>query len=463
MKSQKLSRRDFLRGAGLTGLGLTLAAAGCQPKTVIVEKEVEKIVKETVVVEKEAPTPAPMEVVQIQHAHWGRPIQGEAWQQCLDFFMERFPYIEVERIHIPSNYPDKMMTAFAAGTGPDVLRISGQMVDVLALQGSLLALEPFIEQSGIDLDEWVPGVWEYGFWKGHQYLLPVFWVTSVVAYNKDLFDAEGLDYPTKEWTQHEFRDIAIALSKRTESGLPEQYGCQLNRGNQYLAVWAHQNGGETFDRDICPTEYHWDHPKTIEALQFLADLVNVDQAAPTIADEQAGLAGFTSGRIGMGICGPWDWLMYNAEADFEWGLVETPSNVGEFRPTSWTGQMAINAETEKTDAAWEFLHFCTTSETGQGVLCEKLVMCPVTRALQLKLWPRICQFINVPDGTVVTDLYDAPVMHFNPTGPTWAEVRNTYLNPAFEEILLGNRKASEVLPEIADQVNEILNREECPK
>ena len=49
-----LSRRDFIRGAGLAGLGASLAAAGCQPKTVVVEKVVTQVVtekvKETVIV-----------------------------------------------------------------------------------------------------------------------------------------------------------------------------------------------------------------------------------------------------------------------------------------------------------------------------------------------------------------------------------------------------------------------------
>ena len=42
MKTRKLNRREFLKGVGLASVGLGLAAAGCQPKTVVVEKEGEK-------------------------------------------------------------------------------------------------------------------------------------------------------------------------------------------------------------------------------------------------------------------------------------------------------------------------------------------------------------------------------------------------------------------------------------
>ena len=45
----KLSRRKFLSGLGAAAAGAAIAA--CQPKTVLVEKEVTKVVKETVMVE----------------------------------------------------------------------------------------------------------------------------------------------------------------------------------------------------------------------------------------------------------------------------------------------------------------------------------------------------------------------------------------------------------------------------
>jgi peptide/nickel transport system substrate-binding protein len=51
MSSSRFSRRDFLKQAALAAIGGTLVA--CQPKTIVVEKEVEKVVKETVVVKEE--------------------------------------------------------------------------------------------------------------------------------------------------------------------------------------------------------------------------------------------------------------------------------------------------------------------------------------------------------------------------------------------------------------------------
>ena len=51
MSEKRLSRRALLRAA--LGTGASLALAACQPKVVEVTKEIEKIVKETVVVKEE--------------------------------------------------------------------------------------------------------------------------------------------------------------------------------------------------------------------------------------------------------------------------------------------------------------------------------------------------------------------------------------------------------------------------
>ena len=56
MIESKLTRRSFLRGAAMTAAGF-LAVSCAQPTAQVIEREVpvEKIVKETVVVQKEVP------------------------------------------------------------------------------------------------------------------------------------------------------------------------------------------------------------------------------------------------------------------------------------------------------------------------------------------------------------------------------------------------------------------------
>ena len=65
-----VSRRDFLKAAGISAAAGALAA--CQPKTVIVKEtvEVEKVVKETV----EVTAAVPVEFEEFDLVHWARDI-----------------------------------------------------------------------------------------------------------------------------------------------------------------------------------------------------------------------------------------------------------------------------------------------------------------------------------------------------------------------------------------------------
>ena len=105
--AKKLSRRSFLRGMGVTGAGLAAMMAGCQPKTVVVEKEVtvevekekivevekEKVVKETVVVEKmTGPVGLEDQTLRFGYGGWAQSYA----EIMITNFQSRYPNVNVE-------------------------------------------------------------------------------------------------------------------------------------------------------------------------------------------------------------------------------------------------------------------------------------------------------------------------------------------------------------------------------
>lgn len=446
--NQRMNRRQFLKMSAVVAAGSIVGA--CAPATTAPSSSTA------------APgaTSAPAQKVKIAFQHWGNAIEAAGYKRVLEAFMAKFPNIEVQQNYVADSatYGQKLMTSLAGGTGPDIFRVEGGWASgLLANGGSLLALDSYIAKAGIKLDEWVPGVKEYGNWNGKQFLLPVAAVGIFLAYNKDLFDAAKVPYPDKSWNFAKLRETALKLTQKDASGRPTVYGFQFNRAEQYLNPWIHQNDGKTYDRDISPKQCLMNDPKTAEALQFLSDLINVDKVSPTIADETAGLSVFANGKIAMANCGSWDWLAYHDQAKFNWDVVTLPTNVGELRPTLWTGQVAINATTKYPDAAWELLNFLTATEDGQTVVSDAIAQAPVTKALQAKLWSKTCERLGAKNGmTVTTDIFGAKNPHMRPTGPTYTEALNTVLNPGLEEIFLGRRKAAEVLAEAAPKITAIL-------
>ena len=156
------SRRKFLRMVGLSSAAV--AAAACQPKVVEVEKVVtqevekivEKVVKETVIVEGTPQIvekivtvqPAqPFEGVALRVGHWW----GESFNPVGEGFMERYPGIDFAMEPAPwDGYHDKLFTQLAAGTGQDVNFIdAGQFFKFFAAKASL-PLNDYFDRDAID-------------------------------------------------------------------------------------------------------------------------------------------------------------------------------------------------------------------------------------------------------------------------------------------------------------------------
>ena len=137
MGKKRMSRREFLRGAGLAGVGLTLTAVGCQPQTVVVETEKvvketvvvteEKVVKETVVVEVEKQAPASTGPTPI--VFWFQAENHEPeYKARIPEFNEKFnidmSYELLSRDAMNKKFPATLMS----GTGfPDIIEMNAEV------------------------------------------------------------------------------------------------------------------------------------------------------------------------------------------------------------------------------------------------------------------------------------------------------------------------------------------------
>ncbi|MGC9361047.1 MAG: ABC transporter substrate-binding protein, partial [Anaerolineae bacterium] len=222
MTQGEMGRRQFLRLAGL-GCGATFLAA-CKrevvvetlveevekvvKETVVVEKEVEKVVKETVVVEKEVEkivtaTPV-MQEVTVRFMIWGGAAEKAAWDARYKLFRDKYPNIRVAIVYPPGNYQEKLTAMIASGTAPDVFIPGSMRLDVP--RGILLPLDAYMEADpDFDADDFLPGTLERGQYQGVQYCMPGGIGPQVVFWNVDYFEEAGLENPNDlhergEWT-----------------------------------------------------------------------------------------------------------------------------------------------------------------------------------------------------------------------------------------------------------------------
>nr|NIR25761.1 extracellular solute-binding protein [Gammaproteobacteria bacterium] len=121
--------------------------------------------------------------------------------------------------------------------------------------------------------------------------------------NLDLLEEAGVDVPTEDWDMNDLLEAAIALTKDKDGdGEIDQWGVFLPTTWSAGFYWIVKNfGGDFWDEAI--TESKFNQPETIEAFQYVTDLLWKHQVMPS-ADLLQGIGlgagtAFAEGLIGI--------------------------------------------------------------------------------------------------------------------------------------------------------------------
>jgi len=192
-EQKKITRREFLRWAGVATAGLAGAAAlgGCaQPTPEIIEKE--KIV--TKEVEKVVTaTPAPKEI-ELTFFNWASA--EEATRKNIEGLMAQFeaenPGVKFKNVQFGfGDIQNQTLIAITGGNPPDIVQQSSNMPFELAAMGALQPLDEYV--SADYLADNFPGALAAGTMDGKLYALPWIITPHGFWYNKKLMADLGLD------------------------------------------------------------------------------------------------------------------------------------------------------------------------------------------------------------------------------------------------------------------------------
>ena len=191
----------------------------------------------------------------------------------------------------------------------------------------------------------------------------------VLYYNKDMFDAAGLEYPQADWTWDDLLTAAQALTKDGVYGFyaPVTY-------NELYKVVA-QNGGALFDEDGNPTI---DSAENVEALQWMLDKMLEYHIQPT-SEEMSGKTPedmFKNSEIAMEVTGSWMVTTF-ADAPFEWDIALEPGNTDQVHHVFADGIVA-SANTKNAEAAWKLIKFLSTDATAARSVLDSSWDLPAT-------------------------------------------------------------------------------------
>jgi len=315
------------------------------------------------------------------------PVWAEVIGNAINAWQEDYcPGAEVELIQQPwEQYWDLLQTNAAGGDLPDVFNMSQDRFYFYADNDALLNLQPYWDEYGVDTTVWGTGLVDPYRWgeDGDLYAGPVNWDTVALFYNKDMFDAAGLDYPTADWTWDDFASAAAALTD------PENdvYGASVY--TEYQAGYANWIAatGTTPVVDAERTQCTLTEPGSIEALTFLKDLL--DQGyMPSVSIQGGANANdafnyWLNERVAMVSGGSWKLPEAIANATFNWDVVQLPKHpdTGISRPILHSVGYVAASNSDNPDLAANLILYLSSDE-GQQFFAEAGGVAPANPALQ---------------------------------------------------------------------------------
>ena len=269
--------------------------------------------------------------------------------------------------------PQKLMTAIAGGSPPDVMYQNRFAVSGWAARGAFMPLNDLIARDHIDTSDLYPACLNEATYRGKVYAIPYDTDCRALYYNRDLFRDAGLDpdRPPRTWT--ELLDYAITLTKRDSRGRLKRIGFIPNHGNSWLYFYGWQNGGEFMSPD--GKRCTLNDPKIVEALEWITHAYDVMGGRREVVSgfESSFVTGETSadpfmiGKVAMKIDGDW-FLNFIAryKPDLDFGVAPAP--VPEGRPyITWSGgfSLVIPVGAKHPDEAWEFIKWMTSLDAAR--------------------------------------------------------------------------------------------------
>jgi multiple sugar transport system substrate-binding protein len=321
------------------------------------------------------------EAVDITFMMWGAPEELEVWQAVVDDFHAANPNINVTvDVSDWDSYWAKLNTMIAGGTPPDVFAMDAPYYLDWQSRGALLNLQPYIDQSEGFLDGIYPQTLEAYKVEDGYYGLPRDFQTIVLFYNKDMFDAAGLEYPTADWTYEDLSAAAKELTLDTDGdGKTDQYGLWTDMWDMELfwssAIWSH--GGEVISADHTQTLIG--EPEARAAWEYI-DALFKDGSVPAPATSgEYGDDLFQSGVAAMTTIGHWAVPGY-VGAGINMGVAPMPAGPAGHATSVNSAGFVVSANTPHPEETWKFVEFAL-SEDGQTKLAQLGFAIPVLQSV----------------------------------------------------------------------------------
>lgn len=289
--------------------------------------------------------------------------------ELIKAYNEINPNLEINCIEIPNNeYMDKMIVQLSGNADIDMYWAgnNAQYSDFIS-KGLAMPMDDLIARDQVDMAPY--GITYDGIkYEGKVYEMPIRNSIWVLYYNKDLFDAAGVEYPKGSMSYEEFRELAKKMT--SGSGEDKIWGAYIHTWPISWDRYAIQQGHTIIDTDLTPFT---------EALKFRLDMEADGSIMPyteQIATSAHYKNEFSKGTLAMHVMGDFHigqmrQMEQDGEIDFNWDIAASPvpEGVSANTTTGMSAGFCINTKSKNVEASWDFLKYIA-GEAGAEVYVQ---------------------------------------------------------------------------------------------
>lgn len=288
-----------------------------------------------------------------------------------------YPYATVTYTQLdPSTYDQQVLSALAAGTGPDVFEIGDRAVP--QWQSVITPMPAALEaQFGpLQIQNDFPDVVTQDFVQGSTiYALPLSVDTLAMVYNKDLFNTAGIAVPPTTWDQFE-ADVAKLRVLNPNGQLAQSAAAiggsetSVTHASDLLALLMLQNGTTMVDSELTSAEFASDSGggTGVAAFNFYLQFANATSPYYTWNDQMGNdVDNFAAGKTAIIFAYQSDLAAIQAKAPFlNIGIAPMPQAAGATVAVNYPSYEGFAAsKAGQTALAWNFIVYLTATDASE--------------------------------------------------------------------------------------------------
>jgi multiple sugar transport system substrate-binding protein len=288
---------------------------------------------------------------------WAMGREGEVVTALLPEFERAHPNVHVVVQQLPwTAAHEKLLTAFAGDATPDIAQLGNTWIPEFVALRALEPLDASIAKSGLDADDFFPGIWQTNVVDGHVYGLPWYVDTRLLFYRRDILQAAGVREPPRSWP--EWTRALAAIKARAA---PDHYALllPLNEVEPLIALALQQD--EPLLRD--GGRYgNFRSEGFRRALAFYVDMFRQGYAPPISGTQLSNVWNeFGRGTFAFYISGPWNIgeleRRLPAALQDTWATAPLPGPSGPGASLAGGSSLVVFRASKAKDAAWQLVDY----------------------------------------------------------------------------------------------------------